>query len=286
MAVSSHRKWLAGLIAGVLIMMGISMQYEAISVHPWVFFLIGIQIVSGLLISCKYTPWLTGFAILIYAVSDAFLGRSDGTYWLLQTFIETSGILLAGTLTYQVGHQLKQFEDAFLQNMTIRRGLNINSQQAVYEEMEREIRRARRYERPVSLVSFAPNYSSAKVQLHQYLMEMIAHLGRQILKSQIADLFATQTKANDIISYHNGKYLILLPETDKAQAEAMARRLNTLCENSLEISAHTETASFPSEEITLSGLIKRTAVPSEKEIQSACETEENTKEDFNLQQTV
>lgn len=280
----SDRLWLAGLIAGMLMIMSVPMISATIVIHPWAMLLMGLLAVSGLLVPCKYIPWLAGTAVVAYAVIIAFTGTSNGPYWLLETVIEISGILMAGVFVHQISLRLKQFEEAFLQIAIIRRGLNVSSQQAVHEEMEREIRRARRYERPLSLVSFEPIYSSEE-ELQLLLKTLTSHLGKQILKGQIADLFASQTKANDILSYHDEKFLIMLPETDKAQAEAMARRLNTLCGDSLNISARTSTASFPCEELTLSGLIKRTESLPEKEIPPEYQTAEKAIEDSVLQES-
>lgn len=282
----SHRYWLAGLIAVMFLMIGIAMMSASINIHPWALSLMGMLAVFGLLVPYRYTHWFAGTTVLAYAVLLAVSGPSDSPFWLLETVIEFFGITLAGTLVYQVGYHLKQFEDALLQILMLRRGLNVNSQQAVQEEMEREIRRARRYERPLSLVSIEPEYPTSKIELHRYLEEMTSRLGRQLIKGRIAELFATQTKANDIVSYHNGKFLVLLPETDKSQAEAMASRLSKLCEDSLSLTAQTGTASFPCEELTLSGLVKRTVSPSEKELQVACELQEKVMEDFVLQETV
>ncbi len=285
---SSQRLWLASLIAGMLFMICIPMMFDGIVIHPWALFLMAGLTVSGLLISYRLVPWLTVVIVLTHLFSIAIFGTATTSYWYLGTFVETSGMVIAGVLVYGVGYHLKQFEDAFLQMVMIQQGSKLQTQQTVQEEMEREIRRARRFERPLSLVTVEPNFSGSQVELHHDLKEMVSRLGKQILKGQVADLFASQTKSNDIISYHEGKFLILLPETDKPQAEAMTRRLSALCEKTLKLSTQTGTASFPCEELTLSGLINRTmnSNSSKKEMEVACETQEKAVEEFVLQETV
>ena len=285
---SSQRFWLAGLIAGMLFMMSLPMMFDVIVIHPWSLLLMAGLVVSGLLISYTLVPWLTVVTVFVYVTSMAILGRTDTSFWALGLLIEISGMIIAGVLVYGVGYQFKQFENAFLQMVMIRRSSNLQTQQTVQEEMEREIRRARRFERPLSLVSIEPINSCSEKQLHHHLKELVSKFEKQLLRGQIANLFTSQTKANDIITYQDGKFLVLLPETDKRQAEAMAQRLNSLCEQTLELSVQTETASFPSEELTLSGLINRTvnSNSSEKEMPFASEAEEIIVEEFVLQESV
>jgi len=285
---SSQRFWLAGLIAGMLFMMSLPMMFDVIVIHPWSLLLMAGLVVFGLLISYTLVPWLTVVTVFVYVTSMAILGTTDTSFWALGLLIEISGMIIAGVLVYGVGYHLKQFENAFLQMVMIRRGSNLQTQQTVQEEMEREIRRARRFERPLSLVSIEPINSCSEKQLHHHLKELVSKFEKQLLRGQIANLFTSQTKANDIITYQDGKFLVLLPETDKRQAEAMAQRLNSLCEQTLELSVQTETASFPSEELTLSGLINRTvnSNSSEKEMPFASEAEEIIVEEFVLQESV
>jgi len=288
LTMSSQRFWLAGLIAGMLFMMSLPMMFDVIVIHPWSLLLMAGLVVSGLLISYTLVPWLTVVTVFVYVTSMAILGRTDTSFWALGLLIEISGMIIAGVLVYGVGYQFKQFENAFLQMVMIRRSSNLQTQQTVQEEMEREIRRARRFERPLSLVSIEPINSCSEKQLHHHLKELVSKFEKQLLRGQIANLFTSQTKANDIITYQDGKFLVLLPETDKRQAEAMAQRLNSLCEQTLELSVQTETASFPSEELTLSGLINRTvnSNSSEKEMPFASEAEEIIVEEFVLQESV
>ncbi|VAX41606.1 hypothetical protein MNBD_PLANCTO02-1131 [hydrothermal vent metagenome] len=256
---SSHRFWIAGIIAWMFLFMSIPVMFSAIVIHAWVFPLIGLFAFCGLLLPGKHLIWLASFTCLAYALAVSYLGTSNSSFWLIETAIEISGILIGGALLRKANDSFQQYEEKFALILMMEQGLSIKSEEMVFDQMKRELSRARRYERHLSLVSIEPIIETSPKANSQHLIEeMLGRLHKQLIKGQLAELFTSQTKANDIISYREGQFLIMLPETDKAQAKAMAQRVLTLCDESLKISVQTETASFPCEEFTLSGLIKRT----------------------------
>ncbi len=256
---SSHRFWIAGMIAWMLLFISIPVMFSTIVIHSWVFLLTGLLAVCGMLIPGRLINWLAAITCITYASTLSFIGTSNSSFWILETMIEISGILIVWLMVRKVNSSFLQFEEALAQIIMMDQGMNVKSETMVLDQMKREFGRARRYERPLSLVSIEPDYTSSAPDLQQLLEEMIGRLNKQLLKGQLAELFTSQTKENDIISYRDGKFLIMLPETDTAQAKAMANRVLTLCRETLELSVIIGTATFPSEEITLSGLISRTA---------------------------
>ncbi len=282
---STERLWLAGMIAGMIMIISAPILFPGVLIHSWTILVIAILAVSGIFVPCRWVPWLTGSAVACN-VAFSLLLSSEVAFMAWGTLLEASAVTFAGLLSYRIGSHLHQLEKALLQTMLIRHGVNLQSQETVQKEMEREIRRARRFERPLSLLCIESKNVSAEVELHDYLKQIVSQLENQIRKGQIAELFASQTKANDILSFHNGKFLILLPETEKQQAEALAQRLNLLCEQNLKLSIQTTAASFPGDELTLSGLISRTADSKlhEKEMRLACDAQEKAVEEFVLQE--
>jgi hypothetical protein len=124
-------------------------------------------------------------------------------------------------------------------------------------EIYRELRRARRYQRPVSLLSIAVGDGMPQASRDRLLDELQReHLERYTL-GQLGRLLAERTKDSDVITRRDDHFVAVLPETRREAAEEIARRLAAEAAEKLGLTLHVGLSSFPDEEVTFEKLLER-----------------------------
>ncbi len=92
------------------------------------------------------------------------------------------------------------------------------------ESLERDIRRAKRYKHPVSMImcdiDFFKNYN-----------DLFGHPAGDKALKKVADILKTETRETDMIARYGGEeFAVILPETSKHDAMRVARKINTAVE--------------------------------------------------------
>lgn len=94
----------------------------------------------------------------------------------------------------------------------------IPTRRAFYEQFERELSRARRYQVPLSCVMLDVDFFKKVNDVHGHAA------GDEVLR-QVAELLKKSCRASDFVCRHGGEeFCILLPETNDAAAEVWADR--------------------------------------------------------------
>jgi diguanylate cyclase (GGDEF)-like protein len=87
------------------------------------------------------------------------------------------------------------------------------------ELLERELSRARRYKRPLSVLMF-------DIDLFKQVNDTFGHLAGDDTLRNIARLLQHHARKEDIVARYGGEeFMLILPETDKEGAAIMAERL-------------------------------------------------------------
>jgi GGDEF domain-containing protein len=124
-------------------------------------------------------------------------------------------------------------------------------------EIYRELRRARRYQRPLSLLSIAVGDGASQGARDRLLDELQRENLERYTLGQLARLLAERTKDSDVITRLDDHFVALLPETRREAAEEIARRLAAEASERLGLALHVGLSSFPEEEVTFEKLLER-----------------------------
>jgi hypothetical protein len=123
-------------------------------------------------------------------------------------------------------------------------------------EMFREVRRARRYERPLSLLAV----SAAALQAPPAVAQLLEQARRESLfrygRAKLAALLDEQTAGSTVIADRGDHFLLLLPETGAQEAEQVAKRIERVAAERHGIAVRFGIASFPHQEITFDKLLE------------------------------
>jgi len=123
-------------------------------------------------------------------------------------------------------------------------------------EMFREVRRARRHERPLSLVALSASGPQPPAALAQILEQARRESADRYVTSKVAALLEDQTAGSSVIADRGDHFLLLLPEAGRQEAEQVAKRLERAASERHGITLRFGIASFPHEEITFDKLLE------------------------------
>jgi len=109
--------------------------------------------------------------------------------------------------------------------MTIVDGLTgVHNKRFLMESLEREIPRARRHERPLSMVMF-------DIDHFKNVNDSFGHLAGDYVLKELAGVVKSRLRPDDILGRYGGEeFAVILPETDLQGAGAIAEELRILVE--------------------------------------------------------
>ncbi|MEM9069039.1 MAG: GGDEF domain-containing protein [Myxococcota bacterium] len=109
--------------------------------------------------------------------------------------------------------------------MTIVDGLTgVNNKRFLIETLEREIPRARRHERPLTLVMF-------DIDHFKHINDTYGHLAGDYVLKEMAQLVKGRLRPDDVLGRYGGEeFAVVLPETDVRGGAAIAEELRAMCE--------------------------------------------------------
>jgi diguanylate cyclase (GGDEF)-like protein len=170
---------------------------------------------------------VTGFASIETAVESMQAGAAD--------FITKP--VDASELNVRIKRAL---EHAQTKRLAYTDGLtNLHNYRAFQERLQQEVERANRYHRPLSLIMVDIDHFKVYNDLH-------GHLQGDAILARVAALLKQVSRSSDIVARYGGEeFALILPETDKASAEILGRRLHA------EIEQHR----FPGEEHLPHGML-------------------------------
>jgi hypothetical protein len=125
------------------------------------------------------------------------------------------------------------------------------------DQFYREVRRARLHDRPLSLVAVRPDTQLSPMQINALIAETQLRLTKHYQEVRFAELFSTELSDCDLIAKCDDHFVLMLAETDSKRARDVARRLEVRVRELLGVGLQTGVATFPLEEVTLAGLVKR-----------------------------
>lgn len=123
------------------------------------------------------------------------------------------------------------------------------------EDLYREVKRSRRYKRPLALLVVRPDFDPSALELNKILHDLQKRMAKRYIQAQLAKLFSEELRDSDLIALQSNEYVIILPEVEAEEAEKQVGRLTDLAAQRLGVKLSIGMADFPAKGITLNGLI-------------------------------
>jgi len=118
-----------------------------------------------------------------------------------------------------------------------------------------EVRRARRYDRKLSVLSLAPDAESIGRDNELLVGDLWPALLERHAERRLAGILLGETNGCEIVTQRDNHFVILLPEADRHDAEELVQRLRSLVELRLGLQLQVGVSSFPDENITFDQLV-------------------------------
>jgi len=183
------------------------------------------------------------------------LQSTNGTYvnneLILTRFLENGDQAKVGDtiFKYLIGNDVESAYHEEIYRMTIKDGLTeIYNKRYFMEGLEREMSRAQRYERDLSILMFDIDY-------FKKVNDTYGHLAGDYVLQALARLISTRARREEVFARYGGEeFVILLPETPKEGAVKLADQLRK------RVASHTFI--FEGEEIPITMSVGVATVPS------------------------
>lgn len=254
------RFWLSLLIIWLFFFYNIERINEPINIASFVYLLVPIAGSLMLLIPRLFKR--VGIAGYFTIVLLVYLGIKIALHYELVaqslpiTITEIFSIFVSLFLFRKVADLMWDFEDT-IANITFQQ---IGLPPRVYETAEtedlyREIKRCRRFRRPLTMVVAKAVFTPSEYKLNQVMEELRETMVARYVQAGVAKLLSDELSDSDLMVVENESFTILLPETQEEEALRRIRWLQKQATAELDIELHIGVAGFPEKAVTLRGLI-------------------------------
>ncbi len=173
------------------------------------------------------------------------------------TVTEACAIALTVILARWVSIEVNEFERA-VGHIVIGEANNLSNPFSTSQvEMYQELRRARRYHRPLALMSIGIKDESIKVALDRMVQEVQQAMMKRYVVSSVAKTLCDKLDDHDIIAHSNGNFLVLLPEVTPEELDRLTGDLCDEVSRQVGVVLQIGAASFPDDAVTFDSLIEK-----------------------------
>ena len=180
----------------------------------------------------------------------------DDVYTYL-TITEIALLMISIWLAHDVARHLQDFEEA-VKNITFadisRRVRKLDEAQ---EDIQTELIRSRRHHHPLTVMVVEPEPDSIQVALNRTVEEVQRAMMTRYVTTSLARVISNQLRRTDMVldQRDKGRFLILSPDTNAANAAALADRIQAAAAVQLGVLVSCGVAAFPDEALTFEELV-------------------------------
>ncbi len=197
---------------------------------------------------------ILAFPILLFLALKAAAGAGVLGADTLLTIAEVCAIGITILLARWVSSAVSEFESAIAHITIGRRGQAPEPPLPGPGSIYREIRRARNYERPLTLMAVAVEEQSVQVALDRMVQEAQLALMKQYALAGVSKVLCEELEDCNVIVQSDGHFLIGLPEVTPEQLPSLMERLRQLVSEQVGVSLRIGAASLPQDGLTFEGL--------------------------------
>ncbi len=177
------------------------------------------------------------------------------TMFVYISITEVAVLLITVWIARNVSVAVASFEDAVETTVLGTDKLRVLPMAEGEEQINHELFRARRFDRPVSILYLRNTLLDGMRSSFGQQFDLEAAFRRRYLQARIAQLAEAMTYRSDIIAWHNDNLVICLPETTKEHATQFAQQLHEMLKMRLNLSIKMGLATFPYDALIYSDLI-------------------------------
>lgn len=192
---------------------------------------------------------------------EGFVG-ADFAFAVVETCIIVISLLLADQVLQCITSLRRVAEDA----VTIQLGAELIETGRGEPGVQEEMARARRFERPLTVITVSAKGRRKQQELHAVLQKAQRDVIDRYVEGRLHRLLQTKVRDCDIVTRQNGQFLIVMPETDREFAQQVVARVRDAASDEIGLTVNAGIAAFPQEERTLVGLLDRASAEMDEKL--------------------
>ena len=187
-----------------------------------------------------------------------------GIYTYL-SFTEIGLLLIAVFLAQKVALNIEEFEQA-IRNFAFASNSKIKRVREAEEDIQAEIYRSRRFQRPLSLIVLEQDGSKIQENINKMVQDAQRSLTEQYISVMVARELSAQLRQTDILLEHDktSRLIIVSPDTDDEGTKAFIHRLQSSTRSGV-FNLNFGAATFPDHALTFEQLLERAEIDLEKQ---------------------
>lgn len=202
--------------------------------------------------------WLLLAPVPVFLVLKAWLKSRVWGRSLPLTITEICCIGVTTILAYLISNEVSEFEQA-VAHITIGQSsrLDRSSSSSGQAEMYREVKRARHYQRPLTIMAIKVVEESYQVAIDRMVQEAQRAMMKQYVLSDLANKLCDELEDYNIVAWTNEHFVLLLPEVKPEQLPDMINQLCEVMSQQVGVTLQIGTASLPEDGVTFDMLAER-----------------------------
>lgn len=255
----SHREWTLGALCWFFLLFNIERLVEAVNLASFVYF-VAFLAAATMLWSRRARGvsfgWTSSAFLVLMLFGKAALGYSLNWQSLPLTGLEAACVAFSQWVALKVAQNTDEFLMTSRQLLGVLRARSVADLRHAEPILLDEVRRARRHERPLSLVGLSPLQETPQA-LRELVRQMELSLGKEYVIGCISEILDRTTKSHDLTVRVGDHLLMLLPETNAAQAQHAVQRLKRSISETIGVEVKSEVLEFGVDELTMTGVLDR-----------------------------
>lgn len=212
---------------------------------------------------------LLAVTLLPYILLEYFFGHAIGAQYLPITVTEISALGLTVVLSTLTGRRLEELQETLTGLMIGEVSKEVEPFGTGQSLLYREIRRARRHQRPLALLAITAADDFLKVSLDQSvnrapLNRFVEDVQHEIVKKyvfvHVSNLLIEELGDSAIVTQRDEHFVTLLPETGREDIVEIVKNLESVAEEKLGLRLKIGVSTFPDEEVTFETLLQRAEI--------------------------
>jgi len=252
------RQWFIALTVWLVFLFNIERVIHPVDITKYTYVFVTFVAIIILLIpgSQRIPLWLlTGIPSALLLLMQIWVGDPVLGPELPVTVTEVSSIVLTALLARQMNRSLLEFEDAVSKIAINYIGSPVDDFDEEQNVMYRELKRARLYERPLSLLMIKFTPDSLKLQLPRIIKAYKNSLINQMAIASAAKVLDRDLFDTDIIAQFEDTLVVVLPELATGDLEKVSRKIQDAVKRETGFDLNIGSANYPDDAATFERLL-------------------------------
>jgi len=252
------RYWFIILTVWLVFLFNIERLIRPVDITKFTYFFVALVALVALVVpgAQRIPMWvLTGVPSVLLIMlqiwfNDPVLGAE-----LPVTITEISSVVLTGLLARRTNDHLYQFEEVVAKIITNYVGSSAHTLDEEQSVMYKELKRARLYKRPLSILTIKLAPESLQLRLPHILQQYKTGLLHQMATAGVIEALDHTLFETDIIAYYKDKLVVVLPELSAENLEAVVQRVRQRVKTDTELELLVGQANYPEDAVTFETLL-------------------------------